>query len=108
VAFNHGKTAALNLLGRATPHEVVPYFFSDLADWTGFEYVGPGTGDAVIRGSLSDGDFTAFYLGDGGSVVAALTVGRSDDLDHARRFIKERAKPDPAALADEGTDLASL
>ena len=108
VAFNHGKTAALNLLGRNTPHEVVPYFFSDLADWTGYEYVGPGSGDVVIRGSLSDGDFTAFYLGDDGAVTAALTVGRSDDLEPAGRFIKEKAKPDPAALADESTDLAEL
>jgi 3-phenylpropionate/trans-cinnamate dioxygenase ferredoxin reductase component len=108
VAFNHGKTAAYNMMGRSTPHDVVPYFFSDLADWTGYEYVGPGSGDTVIRGSLSDGNFTAFYLGDDGAVTAALTVGRSDDLDHAGRFIKEKARPDRAALADEGTDLASL
>jgi 3-phenylpropionate/trans-cinnamate dioxygenase ferredoxin reductase component len=108
VAFNHGKTAALNMLGRETPHDVVPYFFSDLADWTGYEYVGPGSGDVVIRGSLADGDFTAFYLADDGAVTAALTVGRSDDLDPAARFIKEKAKPDRAALADEGTDLGSL
>src|SRR5689334_5982006 len=108
VAFNHGKTAALNLLGRNAPHDVVPYFFSDLADWTGYEYVGPGSGETVIRGSLSDGDFTAFYLGDDGAVTAALTVGRSDDLDAARRFIKDKTRPDRSALADEGTDLASL
>jgi 3-phenylpropionate/trans-cinnamate dioxygenase ferredoxin reductase subunit len=61
----------------------------------------------VIRGSLEDGDFTAFYIADG-RVTAALTVGRSDDLDHARRFIKEKSGVDPAALADESTDLASL
>jgi 3-phenylpropionate/trans-cinnamate dioxygenase ferredoxin reductase component len=108
VAFNHGKTAALNMLGRSQPHDAVPYFFSDLADWTGYEYVGPGSGDTVIRGSLSDGDFTAFYLGDDGAVTAALTVGRSDDLEAAGRFIKEKTRPDRAALADEGTDLASL
>src|SRR4051794_786275 len=108
VAFNHGKTAAYNMMGRSTPHDVVPYFFSDLADWTGYEYVGPGSGDTVIRGSLSDGNFTAFYLGDDGAVTAALTVGRSDDLEHASRFIKEKAHPDRAALADEGTDLATL
>jgi 3-phenylpropionate/trans-cinnamate dioxygenase ferredoxin reductase component len=107
VAFNQGKTAALNMLGRGVEHDVVPYFFSDLADWSWMEYVGPGSGDTLIRGSLDDGDFTAFYLDDG-RVSAALTVGRSDDLDHARRFIKEHASPDPAALADEGTDLASL
>jgi len=108
VAFNHGKTAALNMLGRSQPHDAVPYFFSDLADWTGYEYVGPGSGDTVIRGSLSDGNFTAFYLSDDGAVTAALTVGRSDDLEEARRFIKEKTRPDRAALADEGTDLASL
>jgi 3-phenylpropionate/trans-cinnamate dioxygenase ferredoxin reductase component len=107
VAFNQGKTAALNMLGRGVEHDVVPYFFSDLADWSWMEYVGPGSGDTVVRGSLEDGDFTAFYL-DGGRVTAALTVGRSDDLEHARRFIVERATPDPAALTDEGTDLASL
>jgi len=108
VAFNHGKTAALNMLGGSTPHDTVPYFFSDLADWTGYEYVGPGSGDAVIRGSLSDGKFTAFYVDDDGAVTAALTVGRSDDLEAASRFIKEKSRPDRAALADEGTDLASL
>ncbi len=108
VAFNQGKTAALNMLGRSTPHDVVPYFFSDLADWVGYEYVGPGSGDTVIRGSLDDGSFTAFYVDDGGVVNAALTVGRSDDLDAARRFIKEKTAPDRAKLADEGTDLGEL
>jgi 3-phenylpropionate/trans-cinnamate dioxygenase ferredoxin reductase component len=107
VAFNQGKTAALNMLGRGVEHDVVPYFFSDLADWSWMEYVGPGSGDTVIRGSLEDGDFTAFYVDDG-RVTAALTVGRSDDLEQARRFIVGRDSVDPAALADEGTDLASL
>jgi 3-phenylpropionate/trans-cinnamate dioxygenase ferredoxin reductase subunit len=108
VAFNQGKTAALNMLGRGQDHDVVPYFFSDLADWTSMEYVGPGSGDLVIRGSLDAGDFTAFYIGDEGRVTAALTVGRSDDLEHAKRFLVEGAAPDRAALADEATDLGSL
>ncbi|HEY7632084.1 MAG TPA: FAD-dependent oxidoreductase [Thermoleophilaceae bacterium] len=108
VAFNHGKTAALNMMGKPTPHDVVPYFFSDLADWVGYEYVGPGSGETVIRGSLDDGSFTVFYLGDDGAVTAALTVGRSDDLEAATRFIKDKTAPDRQELADEGTDLASL
>jgi 3-phenylpropionate/trans-cinnamate dioxygenase ferredoxin reductase subunit len=107
VAFNQGKTAALNMLGRGVEHRTIPYFFSDLADWTSMEYVGPGSGDVTIRGSLDDGEFCAFYLDDG-RVTAALSVGRSDDLDHASRFITERARPDPAALADLGTDLGVL
>jgi 3-phenylpropionate/trans-cinnamate dioxygenase ferredoxin reductase subunit len=107
VAAEHGKTAALNMLGRETPHETIPYFFSDLADWASMEYVGPGSGDTVIRGSMDDGDFTAFYL-DEGRVTAALTVGRSDDLGHARRFIREKATPDPNSLRDPNTDLSEL
>jgi 3-phenylpropionate/trans-cinnamate dioxygenase ferredoxin reductase subunit len=108
VAFNQGKTAALNMLGRNVNHEEIPYFYSDLADWSGMEYVGPGTGRPVFRGSMDDGDFTAFYLGDDGVVTAALTVGRSDDLEAARRFIRDKAAPDEAALADPSTELASL
>jgi 3-phenylpropionate/trans-cinnamate dioxygenase ferredoxin reductase subunit len=109
VAFNQGKTAALNMLGRDVPHEEIPYFFSDLADWASSEYVGPGSGDTVIRGSMDDGDFTAFYVDpDSGVVTAALTEGRSDDLEHARRFIKEKTAPDREKLADTGTDLGDL
>jgi 3-phenylpropionate/trans-cinnamate dioxygenase ferredoxin reductase component len=107
VAFNQGKTAAFNMLGRGFEHNVVPYFFSDLADWVSMEYVGPGSGEPVIRGSMEDGEFLAFYLDDG-QVKAALSVGRSDDLDHARRFLSEGTKVDGSALADTNTDLASI
>ena len=108
VAAEHGKTAARNMLGADVPHEVVPYFWSELADWAKLEYVGAGSGDTrVIRGSMEDGEFTAFSL-DGDRVVAAVTVGRPEDLMHARRWIAERATPDPAALADTGRDLAEL
>jgi 3-phenylpropionate/trans-cinnamate dioxygenase ferredoxin reductase subunit len=107
VAFNHGKTAALNMLGRGVEHDTVPYFFSDLADWASMEYVGPGAGDVVVRGSLEDGDFTAFYVSDQG-VAAALSVGRSDDLEHARRLMAETEQPNRDALADLDTDLAEL
>ena len=108
VAFNHGKTAALNMLGRNVAHEAIPYFFSDLADWSSMEYVGPGSGRPVIRGSMDQGSFTAFYVGDDGVVRAALTVGRSDDLEHAQRFMREKKAPDEAGLADESTELAEL
>jgi 3-phenylpropionate/trans-cinnamate dioxygenase ferredoxin reductase subunit len=107
VAFNQGKTAAFNMLGRGLEHTVVPYFFSDLADWVSMEYVGPGSGDTVIRGSLDDGEFIAFYLDDG-LVKAALSVGHSDDLEEARRFISEKTKVEASALGDTGTDLSSL
>jgi 3-phenylpropionate/trans-cinnamate dioxygenase ferredoxin reductase component len=111
VAFNQGKTAALNLLGQDTPHDVVPYFFSDLADWSSMEYVGPAYDwdEEVVRGSLEDGEFSLWYLKDG-RVAAALSVGRSDDLEHARRLITERTDVSGSkeALADTGSDLAAV
>jgi len=105
-AAEQGKTAALGMLGREAPHETVPYFFSDLADWAAMEYVGPGAGEPLIRGSMDDGEFTAFYV-DAGEVTAALTVGRSDDLEHARRWIAEGGAPGADVLADLGTDLGA-
>jgi 3-phenylpropionate/trans-cinnamate dioxygenase ferredoxin reductase component len=108
VAVAHGRVAALNMLGREpVEFDEVPYFWSDLSDWATVEYVGIAPGETVLRGSLDSGDFTAFYL-DGGRVVGAATVGRSGDLDHARRLIRDRATPARDALTDEGTDLAAL
>jgi NADH dehydrogenase FAD-containing subunit len=109
VAFNQGKTAALNMLGRAQDHDVVPYFFSDLSDWASLEYVGPALrwDEEVVRGSIDEGEFSVWYL-EGGTVAAALSVGRSDDLEHARRLIASSAGVPAEAIGDPHTDLASL
>ena len=109
VAFNHGKTAALNMLGRDVAHTEVPYFYSVLADWGELEYVGPAYGwdQEIVRGSLDDGKFTDWYLQDG-VVKAALTFGRSDDLDAARRLIVDGRALDEserAKLGDVDSDL---
>jgi 3-phenylpropionate/trans-cinnamate dioxygenase ferredoxin reductase subunit len=99
VAENQGKTAALNMLGRDVAHDVVPYFFSDLADWTWMEYVGPASSwtEEIVRGSMDDSEFTVWYL-DGEHVVAALAVNRSDDLEIARALMKSREAVDRDAL----------
>jgi 3-phenylpropionate/trans-cinnamate dioxygenase ferredoxin reductase component len=112
VAFNHGKTAALNMLGGDVPHEVVPYFYSVLGDWGELEYVGPAYGwdEEIVRGSYEDGSFTTWYLADG-QVRAVLTFGRSDDLEHGRRLIAERpvlAAGARAELADLHADLGAV
>lgn len=109
VAFNHGKTVALNMLGKDVPHTVVPYFYSVFADWGELEYVGPAYSwdEEIVRGSFADGKFTNWYL-DAGKVKAALTWERSDDLDAARRLIADGSPLDRtqrAKLADVDSDL---
>jgi 3-phenylpropionate/trans-cinnamate dioxygenase ferredoxin reductase subunit len=109
VAFNHGKTAALNMLGRDVPHQEVPYFYSVLGDWGELEYVGPAYewDEEILRGSFEEANFTNWYL-KGGSVKAALTWGRSGDLEAARELIVDRTPLDKrqrAALADPSSNL---
>jgi 3-phenylpropionate/trans-cinnamate dioxygenase ferredoxin reductase subunit len=112
VAFNHGKTAALNMLARDVAHEEVPYFYSVLADWGELEYVGPAYewDEEIVRGSLDDGSFTNWYVKEG-VVKAALTFGRSDDLDAARRLLAQGAALDEAqrvALGELDADLDAV
>jgi 3-phenylpropionate/trans-cinnamate dioxygenase ferredoxin reductase subunit len=111
VALNQGKTAALSMLGSDRPHDVVPYFFSDLSDWASLEYVGPALqwDEEVVRGSIEDGAFSVFYVHEG-RVAGALSVGRPDDLDHARRLLCSGAEVQERAgeLGDLSTDLASI
>jgi 3-phenylpropionate/trans-cinnamate dioxygenase ferredoxin reductase subunit len=111
VAFNQGKTVALNMLGRDQPHDVVPYFFSDLSDWAWLEYVGPASewDQEVVRGSIEEGKFSVWYLKDG-RLAATLAVDRSDDLDVARRLISAGTDVSPRAgeLADTSSDLGAL
>jgi 3-phenylpropionate/trans-cinnamate dioxygenase ferredoxin reductase subunit len=113
VAFNHGATAARNMLGQDVPHEVVPYFFSVLGDWAELEYVGPASSweKEILRGSHEQGQFTRFYLDGEGKLKAALTVGRPAELEQASRMIADGAVLTPAeqsALADLDCDLSAI
>lgn len=113
VAMQQGMHAARSMLGEGQPYEVVPYFFSDLADWAGLEYVGPASDwDEVIwRGDRDAGEFTVFYLKDG-RVAGALTVERSEELAHARTLLAEGVdvggEEAKALLGDPDSDLAQL
>jgi 3-phenylpropionate/trans-cinnamate dioxygenase ferredoxin reductase component len=113
VAMQQGQHVGRSLLGEAKPYDVVPYFFSDLADWASLEYVGPATDwdEVVWRGDRDADEFAAFYLKDG-MVAGALTVERSEDLAHARTLLAEHVdvsdEKTKAVLADADSDLAEL
>ena len=97
VAANQGKTAALNMLGRGVEHDVIPYFFSDLADWASLEYVGPGSGRARRARLARGGRVHASSTSTTGGSRPRWRSARSDDLEHARRFIADRAPRRAAA-----------
>jgi 3-phenylpropionate/trans-cinnamate dioxygenase ferredoxin reductase subunit len=91
VAMQQGAKAAANMLGAGEDYDVVPYFFSDLADWASMEYVGPAYewDREVWRGSAEEGEFSVWYL-QGDRVAGCLSVGRSEELAQARQMIAER------------------
>jgi 3-phenylpropionate/trans-cinnamate dioxygenase ferredoxin reductase component len=83
-----GTAVAHAIAGDEGAFDEIPYFWSDLADWCTLEYVGPADrwDREEVRGSVEDGAFSIFYL-EGERLVAALTVGRSEDLDRARELM---------------------
>ena len=111
VAMQQGLATAGNMLGDGRDYDVVPYFFSDLADWASLEYVGPASewDEEAWRGDPDSEEFLVWYL-KGGKVAGALSVGRSEDLSEARRLLAEGADVSGSveALADPDTDLGQI
>jgi 3-phenylpropionate/trans-cinnamate dioxygenase ferredoxin reductase subunit len=111
VAMQQGMHAARNMLGAEEDYAVVPYFFSDLADWASLEYVGPAHewDEEIWRGDRDAGEFSVWYL-KGGRVAGCLSVGRSEDLAEARRMLADGVDVSGAreTIADAGSDLASI
>ncbi|WCB92562.1 Dicamba O-demethylase 1, ferredoxin reductase component [Baekduia alba] len=93
-AAAQGRTVARNMLGAAVDHTEVPYFFSDLADWASFEYVGPALAwdEEVLEGDMAEGEFTVWYVADG-KVAAMLSAGGHGDIDRGKELIATGGAP---------------
>lgn len=111
VAMQQGMHAAGNMLDAEADYEVVPYFFSDLADWASLEYVGPASGwdEEIWRGDRDAGTFSVWYLKDG-RVAGALSIERPEDLAQARRLLAAGTDVSSARdlIADADSDLAAI
>jgi len=107
-ANKQAMCAAKNIVGRATVFDDPHWFWSDQFG-VNLQYSGhaPQWTDLVVRGDVDSGCFTAFYLDDG-VVRAALSVDRGEDVFGSKELIAHQARPDPAALRDEDTELVDL
>lgn len=103
-ANKQGATVANTMLGRAAVSDEANWFWSDQFGHN-LQLIGAATGEPVIRGSVSDRDFAAFYLEDG-AICGAFGVDRGDDVVVARELLGRTI--DPGVLADEDTDLWEL
>jgi len=111
-ALNGGKVAGRAMLGREAVLDTIPYFYTDQYD-VSMEYSGFPTlvdGPPVIRGSLDDREFLAFWQR-GGRVVAGMNVNwpRSAKPQKAiKALITARAPVSPESLADPEVPLEQL
>ncbi|HXC83605.1 MAG TPA: FAD-dependent oxidoreductase [Trebonia sp.] len=111
-----GAAAARSMLGSTAPYDYVYSFWSDQYDHK-LEYVGhvDKWDEFVVRGSVPDGKLIGFYLV-GGIVRAAVGLDRGGDpeldtdseMAACARLVAVQARPAPAVLSDERTDLWSL
>jgi len=105
-ALKMGTHVAGAMLGDEAPFDDPHWFWSDQYDvnlqYAGFAYAWD---EVVIRGSLQDRDFVAFYLNED-VLLGALGLNRGKDVRRAMKLIGSR--PDPERLRDEDTDLRTL
>jgi 3-phenylpropionate/trans-cinnamate dioxygenase ferredoxin reductase component len=115
-AEKQGRAAARSMLGSTAPYDYLYSFWSDQYEHK-IEYVGHvGTWDEfVVRGSVADAKLIGLYLV-GGVVRAAVGLDRGGDpeldldgeMAACARLVAAQARPAPAVLADDRTDLWSL
>ncbi len=109
-ALRQAPVAAAALMGEPKPYERLPYVFSDQYD-VSLEYVGaprdPGAARVVVRGSVPDRAFLAFWL-DGDRVEAAMTVGVPDVVPALEALVRSSAPVDEQRLGDPDVPLDEL
>lgn len=107
-ANKQAMAAAKNILGRSVVYDDPHWFWSDQFGLN-LQHCGDphGWDRLVVRGSLDERDFIAFYLADG-VLRAAFAAERGGDVYAAKELVARGARPDPDLLADEDTDLMEL
>jgi 3-phenylpropionate/trans-cinnamate dioxygenase ferredoxin reductase component len=107
-ALNQGPAAARSMLGNDEPYDEVPWFWSDQYDFN-LQYAGFHTewDEFVVRGSMEERNFVAFYRKDG-RVLAAVAANRGRDLRRSMRLIKAQRPVDATKLQDPDVDLRTL
>ena len=107
-ALKQGQAAARNMLDKDEPYDEMPWFWSDQYEHN-LQYAGFHTewDELVVRGSMGERNFVAFYRKDG-RILAAVAVNRGKDLRRSMPLIKARASLGAARLGDPDVDLRSL
>ncbi len=107
-ATKQGVVVAKNILGRAAVQDEPQWFWSDQFGLNLQQCGDTGGADRiVVRGSLAERDFIAFYL-TAGVLTGAFAVERGGDIFTVKELLARGATPDPRLLADASVELDEL
>lgn len=106
-AQNHGTLVGQAMAGVDAEFTEIPWCWSDqyginlqVTGWPRSSH------RLVVRGSLDDRQFSAWFLDDDGIVRGAVGIGKPADIRTARKQIAARTRLDPVKLGDASADLA--
>jgi 3-phenylpropionate/trans-cinnamate dioxygenase ferredoxin reductase subunit len=107
-ATKQGAAAARSMLGKQSPYDEIPWFWSDQYEYN-LQYAGFATewDQLAVRGSLEQRDFVAFYL-QSGRILASVGIDRGRDVIRSTALIKAKASVATAELVDDTVDLRKL
>jgi len=108
VAERQGQHAARSMLGSDAPYIEVPFFWTRQTG-ASLKYVGFARqwDEVAVRGDAEKGKFLAGYYS-GGKLLAAATMGLSNELTAVKVMMERNTPLPPARLADESVDLQKL
>ena len=107
-AIDQAKHAALAMVGKPTPYNEVPWFWSDQYDLK-LQIAGltRATDQIVLRGNPEARKFAAFHLRDG-AVAAVEAVNAAPEYLVGRKLIAEGARIAPERLADTTIPMKTI
>lgn len=99
-AYEMGQNAAKSIIGYKEPHNFLPFFFSDVFDFS-YEYFGDpsNANQHVIHGDVNNGDFSVFWFKDAIMDAAFLSSTRPEvEREKVQEWIMKKTHLNPEVM----------
>jgi 3-phenylpropionate/trans-cinnamate dioxygenase ferredoxin reductase component len=109
-AYEQGMHVAKVMTGKREPYKFVPFFFSDVFDYS-YEFFGDNEKftDVKTRGDMDTGDFSTWWFNDKKLSAAFIMSSRPEqEGELARKWIANRTNIDKDKITDRGVEMTSL
>lgn len=106
-AIDQAEVVAANMLGAALAYDARPWFWSDQYDCK-LQIAGLNTGYDRVVTRAGEGGAVSFWYYRGDTLLALDAMSDARAYMVGKRLIEAGKSPDPARVADAGTDLKAL